>query len=91
MRKSLNTFSSIACNTTITSTKKRLKHNNLATIRKAKFKGAHEMPKSLQIVKNLEPKLQNLQKWDRVVIEDYYHITIMDETNTFIVKFSSKP
>jgi hypothetical protein len=28
---------------------------------------------------------------DNVVIEDYYHITIMDETNTYIVKFSSKP
>ena len=28
---------------------------------------------------------------EMVVIEDCYHITKMDEINTFIVKFSSEP
>jgi hypothetical protein len=40
--------------------------------------------------------MQTLTRMDRVVIEDYYHMTIVDEkcdfdeTNTSIVKFFSK-
>ena len=57
MRKALNVFSSIACNSlTITSNKQRQEHNNLITIQIGekekkkqtnKLKGAHERSKSL--------------------------------------------
>ena len=40
-------FSSIACNSTVASNKQRQEKNNLATIQRAKLKGAHEHSKSL--------------------------------------------
>ena len=51
MSKSLNMFSSIACNLTIASNQQRQEHNNLAIIWRAKLKRAHEHFKSLQFVK----------------------------------------
>ena len=50
MKKSLNTFSSVACKSMIASSKQRQEHNNLSTIQRAKFKGAHEHFKRLQFV-----------------------------------------
>ena len=49
---------------------------------------------NLQVPRTL---LQTLTRMDILVIEDYYHMTIMNEnvnymkTSTSIVKFSSKP
>ena len=47
------------------------------------------LSKSLQFV---EPRtqMQTLTKMNKVVIEDYYHMITMDETNTCLVKCSSK-
>ena len=36
-------------------------------------------------------QMQSLPKVDKVVIGDGYHMTIVDETSTFIVKNVSKP
>ena len=54
MRKSLHTFSSITWNSTIIPNKERLEHNNLATIWRAKLKGAYVVQEP-PICKNLEP------------------------------------
>ena len=62
MRKSSNLFVSIACNSTIASSKQGQEHNNLShnpdkTNRKTKkkLKGAHERSKGLQYVKTQNP------------------------------------
>ena len=91
MRKLLNKFSFIACNSTIPSNKQRQEHNNLVAIQKTKLKGAHECSKNLQFVKP-RTQMQTLTKMDKVVIKDYYDMTIMKENVdwiklTSIVKF----
>ena len=79
MRKSLNIFSSIACSLMIASNKQRQKHNNLALICTTKLKEAHEHFKSLMSI-NLEPKCKvTLKRMNLVVIEDYYHVTTINE------------
>ena len=77
-RKSLDVFPFIGCNSMITSNKQRQEHNNLATIRRQKFKGAYERSKSLQFIKH-GTKMQTLTRMDKVVINDYYHMTTLDE------------
>ena len=47
MRKSLDVSSSIASNSMVASNKQRHQHNNLATIRRQKLKGAHKHSKSM--------------------------------------------
>ena len=51
MRKSLNIFSTVACNSIIASNKQRQDDNNLATTKRANFKKAHERSKSLHFIK----------------------------------------
>ena len=63
----------------IASNKERQKHNNLPTIWRAKFKGSHEHSKCLLFVKHLEPKMQTLTRMGTVAIEDYDHMTTMNE------------
>ena len=97
MRMSWNIVSSIACDSTIASNKQRPEHSYLALIWRVKLKGAHERSKSLQFVKNLEPKMQLLTRMASVVDEDYYHMTTMDKnvdrmTSTRLCcQISSKP
>ena len=67
MRKSLNKFSSIACNSTIAPNKQGLEHNNLATVRRAKLKGAYVFQEP-PICENLDQmqthtKCKPLQEW----------------------------
>ena len=50
MRKAWTIFSSLAYNSTITSNKQRQEHNDLATIWRAKLKGAQEHAKNLYLV-----------------------------------------
>ena len=71
-------FSSIAFKSTIASNKQRQKHNNLASIESANLKGAHERSKSLQFVKP-RTQMHILTRMNKVVIEDFYHMTTMDE------------
>ena len=87
MRKSLNFFSSIACNSMIASNKQRQRHNYLAAIQRGKkLYGAHELSKSLYFVKS-RTQMRTLTRMDKVVKEDYYHMTLMDE-NTNWMKFT---
>ena len=71
-------FPSIACNSTIASNKQRQEHNNLATMRRAKLKGARKHSKSLQIQKPWT-QMQTLTRMNKAVIKDYYHMTTMYE------------
>jgi hypothetical protein len=48
--KFIEHLSFIACNSMIASNKQRQKHNNLATIWRAKLNGAHDYSKYLQFV-----------------------------------------
>ena len=63
----------------IASNIQRQKYSNLGTIWGAKVKGAYEHSKSLQFAKHLDTKMQTLTRMDKVVIEDYYHMTVGDE------------
>ena len=79
MKKPLNIrFSYIACNSLIALKKQKQENNNTTTIHKAKVKGAHEDSKSLQLV-STGTQMQTLTNLDRVVIEDYHHMTIIGE------------
>ena len=71
-------FTSIAWNSTISFNIQGQEHNNLTTILGEKLKGAHERSKSFQFVK---PKIQmqTLTLMNKVVIEDYCHMTIISE------------
>jgi hypothetical protein len=89
MRKSFN-ISFIARNTTIALSKQRHEDNNLTHNSKSQSQGLQELQEPL-VWKNLESKCKTPIRMDKVVIKDYCHLTIMDETNTFIVKFNSKP
>ena len=44
-----------------------------------KTQGSLRAPQEPSLCKHLEPKMQTLTRGDKVVIEDYYHITMMDE------------
>ena len=96
MRMSLNIFSSIACNSTIALNKQRQKHNILALTYGAILKGTHQSFKSL-MGENQKTQMQTLTGMDKVVIEDYDHMTnngwkcVSDEMSTSIAKFFSRP
>ena len=79
MRKSLNIFSSIACNSTIASNKLTQEQYNLAAIQRAKLKGAHETPKSQT---RLITQIWTLTRIDKEVIEDYHDKKTLDENVT---------
>jgi hypothetical protein len=64
MRKSLNIFISIACNSMIAPRKQRQEHNNLAAIQRAKLKVAYDYSKSLEFVK-LKSICKLQQEWTR--------------------------
>ena len=51
-------------------------HINLATTWRAKLKGAHEHSRRLKFAKT---HMQSIPSMDMIVIEDYYHMTTMDE------------
>ena len=53
-------------------------HNNLATIQRGKLKVAHERCKSLEFV-TPKSQMQTLKKVDKTIIEDFDHMTTMDE------------
>jgi hypothetical protein len=78
MRKVLNKFSAIPCNSTIAPNKQILKHNNLATIQRKTNQGSLWCPRALNLWKP-RTKLQTLTTMDIVIIEDYYHMTTIDE------------
>jgi hypothetical protein len=67
----------------IASNKQRQGQNKLATIQKANLKRAHELSKNLYFV---QPRIQieNLTRMEMVVIEDYYHMTLMGEIMNWI-------
>ena len=73
----------------IASNKQRQEHNNLGTIWRAKLKGADEaLQEPLPCPRT---QTQTLTRMDKEVIEDFYHMTTMDEcvlgeTNTSVVK-----
>ena len=67
MRKSLNKFSSIACNSTIASNKQRLEHNNSRNP-----ESTHEDSKSLKFIKP-KTQMQIPKRINMVIIKDYYH------------------
>ena len=76
--ENIDLFSFVGCNSIIVSSKQRQEHNNLATIQRANLKAAHERHKSLKFVK-LRTQMQTLTRMSKVVIEDYHHMTTMDE------------
>ena len=58
-------------------------HNNLVTIQRAKLKGTHELSESLWFVK-LKIQMQTPTIMNKVFIEDYYHMTKIDENVNWI-------
>ena len=59
--------------------KQRPEHEYLATIRRAKLKGAYDVQEP-SIRKNLLYKCKPLQiKMEMILIKNYYHMTSMDE------------
>ena len=73
-------------NSTNTSNKQRQEHNSLALICGAK---TQENPWALQEPHGYNPKsqMQTLTRLDKVVIEDYYHMTIINE-NVYYMKLA---
>ena len=67
----------------IASSKQRQEHNNLTTIQREKLKGVHEHSMSLQLQKT-QNQNATLTRMDKVVIENYYHMTIMDENVNYM-------
>ena len=61
----------------IASSKQRQEHHYLATSHRSKLKGAHEEP---PICKKHKTHMRTPTRMDKVVIEDYYHVTTMKET-----------
>ena len=62
----------------IISNKQRHEHNNLVTIQRTKLKETHERSKNFHSLE-LKTKMKTLTRMGNVVIEDYYHMTKMDE------------
>ena len=79
----------------IASNKQRQEHNVLAWMYGAILKGTHECFKRL-MGKKSKTEMPTLTRIDKVVIEDYNHMTkngwkcALDETSTSIAKFFSK-
>ena len=79
----------------IASKKQRQEHNILAWMYGAILKGTHECFKHL-MGKKEKTQMQTLTRMDKVVIEDYNHMTnngwecALNETSTSIAKFFSK-
>jgi hypothetical protein len=78
MRKSLNKFSLIACNSTIPSDKQGQEHKNLVAIQKNKTEG------SPWVLQKPPTQMQTLTKVDKVLIKDNYNMTIMEENVDWI-------
>ena len=92
MRKYLNFYLFIAWNSMIGTNKWRQEHNNLATILRAKLRGAHEVSKSLQFIQfqstNANPNRNGHGSlWGLIFYDNNGWICEVNETNTYIVKF----
>jgi hypothetical protein len=71
----VNELFSIDSISTITS-KKEKEHNNLATIQGTKLMGTHECSKNFHFLKPTT-QMQALTRMDKVVIKDYYHMSLI--------------
>ena len=92
MRKSLKVFSSIACNSIIASNKQRQQHSDLATIQRAKLKGAHVLEELWVCKLSVNPNMNGHDShWGVLLYDNNECKRELDETHTSIVNFFSKP